>query len=249
LPLILIFPAYDVASLTLLIITPTNILLGFFYSIRPSTLAATSAISIFSNTMPYLALRPLSAFHTPSQPASKSSLRNRPILTDPYTTIATSLLATAIFAVLIEISFATFLPKFMIVHFDNLRTLEPAHQGAAGLPILLASLLPAGYACMEFLFAPSTAATPFTAPDFDPATSGIVEHFYWNMWGWYTARQRMLIFRAAVLGLLMIAETVVFAWGGMESVELVGALGYAGVWALGVAVVAGALDWVGGPSD
>ena len=59
----------------------------------------------------------------------------------------------------------------------------------------------------------------------------------------------MLIFRAAVLGALMTVETVVFAYGGMHGVELTGALGYAGVWAAGVAVLTIALDWVGGPSD
>ena len=59
----------------------------------------------------------------------------------------------------------------------------------------------------------------------------------------------MLIFRAAVLGALMSAETVVFTWGGIQGVEVLGAVGYAGVWAAGVAVLTIALDWVGGPSD
>ena len=59
----------------------------------------------------------------------------------------------------------------------------------------------------------------------------------------------MLIFRATVLGALMSAETIVVTLFSMQGVEVTGALGYAGVWAAGVALVAIALDWVGGPSD
>lgn len=140
----------------------------------------------------------------------------------------------------------------MVTHFHGIRTLGPAHLGASGLPSLLLALLPSGWACMEFLFAPATAATSATAPglrNFEPATSGFWEHVYWNAWGWYTARQKELIFRAAVLGLLMAVETVVFATSSLKGVEVPGALGYAGVWAGGVTVLAGVLDWVGGPSD
>lgn len=108
---------------------------------------------------------------------------------------------------------------------------------------------------MEFLFAPSTAATSFsaTAPgvnvEFDSVTTGFWGHVYWNMWGWYSVRQKELIWRAVVLGALLVLETVTFTVGVMEGVSFVGGLGYAGLWASGVAVLAGVLDWVGGPSD
>ncbi|KIW88727.1 uncharacterized protein Z519_10773 [Cladophialophora bantiana CBS 173.52] len=251
------YDAYDVASLSLLLDTPPALLLGLFYQISPITLTSTTLSSMIANSLPYYFLRPLSPSHHPDS-APKSSLRNRPILTDPYTTIATSLLAAAIFAVLLEASFATFLPTWLIVYFTGLRTLEPAHLGPAGLPTLLLTLIPAGWACMEFLFAPSTAVAGVPAsattvaikgPAFDPATATFWGHVYHNAWGWYSARQKELIGRTALLTGLMFAETVLTLWGTVEGVEAEGALGYAGVWALGCVVTGAVLDWVGGPSD
>ncbi|KIW50032.1 hypothetical protein PV05_11656 [Exophiala xenobiotica] len=244
------FDAYDVASMTLLLSTPQSILLGLFYDIHPTTLASTTLSSILANSLPYLLLRPLSPSHNPNA-APKAILRNRPILTDPYTTVATSLLATAIFAVLLEASFATFLPSWLITHFTGLRTLEKAHLGAGGLPILLLALIPAGVAAMEYLFAPSTAvaSTAPSAPTFDPSTASFAEHVYHNGWGWYSPRQKALISRAGLLAYLIVVETVVLLWGTLEGVEFTGAIGYAGIWGAGVVLVAAALDWVGGPSD
>ena len=103
---------------------------------------------------------------------------------------------------------------------------------------------------MAFLFTPSTAAINTPAPvKFSGATAGFREHVYWNTWGWYSARQKELIARSVVMAGLMFVETVVFCSASLTGVEVEGALGYAGVWVVGVGVLAGVLDWVGGPSD
>ncbi|KEF58709.1 uncharacterized protein A1O9_06635 [Exophiala aquamarina CBS 119918] len=244
------FDAYDVASLTLLVSTPTTLLLGLFYAISPATLLSTTLSSILSTSTPYYFLRPLSPSHTPGS-APKSSLRNRPILTDPYTTIATSLLASAIFAVLLEASFATFLPEFLVAHFLGLRTIEAAHLGPSGLPTLLLALLPAGVAAQEYIFAPST-ATPLQSPpgiEFDPVTASFAAHVYHNAWGWYSARQKELISRTTILTVLIVAQTLLHVGGTINGVDVEGALGYASIWGSGVIMVGAVLDWVGGPSD
>ncbi|RMZ88283.1 hypothetical protein DV736_g4489, partial [Chaetothyriales sp. CBS 134916] len=62
-------------------------------------------------------------------------------------------------------------------------------------------------------------------------------------------RQQVLGLRAIVLAVVVAVETVVFAVGQLQGVEWEGALGYAGLWAASVVVVAAALDWVGGPSE
>ncbi|KAJ9609159.1 hypothetical protein H2200_006931 [Cladophialophora chaetospira] len=251
------FDAYDVAALTLLLSTPSALLLGLFYKISPATLTSVTLSSIVANFVPNYFLRPISPSHTPNS-APKSAFRNRPILTDPYTTIATSLLATAIFAVLLEGAFATYLPTWLILHFVGLRTLEPAHLGPAGLPTLLLALIPAGYAVQEYLFAPSTAAASSTitvapettpAPAFDPATATFLDHIHFNAWGWYSSRQKELIRRTALLTTLISSETVLSTWGSVHGVEIEGAVLYAGVWATGALVTGGVLNWVGGPSD
>lgn len=242
--------AYDVASILLLLSAPQTILLGLFYKISPLTLTTTTLSSVVANSLPYFFLRPLSPSHKPGS-APKSSLRNRPILTDPYTTIATSLLASTIFAVILEASFATYLPAWLITHFAGLRTLDPAHLGASGLPMLLLALIPAGVAAMEFLFAPSTAAPSptVTTTVFDPATGSIRAHVYHNAWGWYTPRQKKLIGRTALLAYLIVTDSVVQLWGTLAGAEFEGALGYGAIWGAAVIVVGAVLDWVGGPSD
>ena len=114
---------------------------------------------------------------------------------------------------------------------------------------------------MEFLFAPSTAAAglpastitvaPETAPmpAFDPSTATLYEHIYHNAWGWYSARQKELIKRTALLTGLMFTETVLGLTSTVRGVEVLGAIGYAGVWAGGCVMTGAVLDWVGGPSD
>ncbi|KAK5046714.1 hypothetical protein LTR84_007475 [Exophiala bonariae] len=244
------FDAYDVASLTLLLSTPTTLLLGLFYSISPVTLISTTLSSILSTSAPYYFLRPLSPSHNPSA-APRSSLRNRSILTDPYTTIATSLLASAIFAVLLEASFATFLPEYLVVHFTGLRSIEAAHLGPSGLPTLLLALLPAGFATQEYIFAPSTAKSLPSGPvdAFDAVTASFSAHVYHNAWGWYSVRQKELISRTAVLTALIVAQTLLHVGGTLNGVDFEGALGYASIWGGGAVVVGAVLDWVGGPSD
>jgi hypothetical protein len=249
-------PAFDVLSLTLLTTTPQNILLNLFYQISYRTIAVHTASSIISYALPYFLFRPLSPPHKKSAVRSSTlGLRNRSILTDPYTSLATSLLATAIFAVLLQVAFASPFPEFLVANFTGLRSVAAAHAGPAGLVRDLISLLPAGWACMEFIFAPSTSATPSiaTAPgthaEFDTVRSGLLAHIYWNVWGWYSIRQKELIWRAAVLGALVAAETFIYCVVSLEGATIVGAAGYAGLWAFGVAVLGFALDVVGAPAD
>lgn len=239
--------AYDTFALTLLVSTPHTVLLSNFFAIRPSTLILTVLAFTASSTIPFVLLRPISPSHHPST-AAKGTLRNRPIITDPWTTIATSILGAAIFAVFLEFSFATFLPTWLITHFDHVRDLSSAHLGAAGLPALLVSLIPAGYAAHEFLFVTSTAVTQAPVYVFEPATASFMEHVYHNAWGWYSNRQKDLIGRTLLLAALVGGETIIQTWGTIEGVELAGAAGYAALWGAAVCVVGAVYDWVGGPS-
>ena len=223
------------------------ILLSSFFLINPSTLIFPTLASIVSTTVPFMLLRPLSPANTAST-APRGLVRNRSIITDPWTTISCSLLATAIFATLLEFSFATFLPIWLINHFDHIRDLTAAHLGASGLPLLLVSLLPAGFAAMQFIFVISTAAPATPQYVFDTTESGFVDHVYHNAWGWYTNRQKELISRTILLATMTVAETVIQVWGTIEGVEQSGAVGYAAIWGMGVLLVAAVFDWVGAPS-
>lgn len=240
---------YDVASLTVLTSMPVILLQGLFYRISPFVLVIDSLNALFSVAVPFSLLRPIAPAHHPGDKSTKTALRNRAILTDPYTTVFTSVLAAAILAVLLELGFETFLPTFLIQNFEHIRTLEPAHRGSAQLPILLVGLLPAGFACRSFLFAPSTSVPAGEGPNFDTQTSGLIDHIKWNLWGWYSKRQKVLIARTTVLTVLVFAETVLECVGVLAGVSVQGALAYAGLWVFGLSIVAEVLDWVSTPSD
>lgn len=243
------------------------ILLHYFYNISSFTLLITQTISILSSALPFYLLRPLSAPHSSiSSPQTRSNrLRNRTIIFDPVTTLATSITTTIFLATTLATSCITFLPTFLIIHFHGLRDLTFAHATASSLPKLLFWLFPAGVASTQFLFRPAEGATPAhtstvasgansialtrTPSHFDPETASFTQHVYHNTWGWYSSRQKELIGRTITLGAVLLLETTVQTWGTIEGVEVVGALVYAGVWLGGIIVSGVFLDWVGGPSD
>jgi hypothetical protein len=207
------------------------------------------ATSVFASAIPFYLLRSIAPAHHPGDKSTKFALRNRAILTDPYTATYTSILGAAILAVYLELSFETYLPTFLIREFTYISTLEPAHRGAAQLPILVLSLLPAGVAFRSFLFAPSTSVPAVPVNELDTQSAGFVEHLKWNLWGWYTSRQKVLLSRLAVLGSLAFAEVVAQALFTLEGITIYGAVGYAGIWALGYSLVTIVLDWVSKPAD
>jgi hypothetical protein len=109
-------------------------------------------------------------------------------------------------------------------------------------------LVPAGYAAYEFLFVPSTGVPQSPVYVFDPQIAGFWEHVYYNAWGWYSNRQKNLIWRTLLLAVLVAGETIIQTWGTIKGVDLAGATGYAFMWGVGVCIVGAVFDWVGGPS-
>lgn len=255
-----VYTAVDVASLNTLVQTPIFVLLHYFYVISAPTLLTTCTISILAPALPFYLLRPLSAPHS-SGSKGQSKLRNRIIINDPITTLATSATATIVYATTLQFAFSTFLPVFLVVHFDGLRDLSFAYNVANTLPTLFMWLAPAGVASTQFLFRPAEGAASssfsatgansiaLTRSHFDPRTATLAQHIYHNVWGWYTSRQKELIGRTVILGTFLLAETVVHVYSTINGVDAVGAVGYAGLWLVGAIVLGIVLEWVGGPSD
>lgn len=52
-----------------------------------------------------------------------------------------------------------------------------------------------------------------------------------------------------MLGVYILAETIVHVWGTVRGVDVLGAAGYAGLWCLGTVALGAWFDFVGGPSD
>lgn len=135
----------------------------------------------------------------------------------------------------------------LVLHFDGLPTIAPAHAAAA-LPRLLLTLLPLGYAAREFLFAPATGARlnlgDIRARAFNPATATLAETVRYNLWG-YSKRTRELIKRTATLVVVSGFNTWLQTFVTVEGVESVGAAGWAGVWAAAAVGTGLVYAWVG----
>lgn len=145
---------------------------------------------------------------------------------------------------------------FLISHFDNIPSLESAHEN--NIPKMLALFAASGFGAMMFLFRPTLAAAGKPSlieskakgrkvRKFNPETATLGEtlahNFGLNLQ--LSHRADVLLERAIVLVGCTIANTVVRVWGTVQGTDLVGSLGYAGLWALAHSVVGVVYAWLG----
>jgi hypothetical protein len=236
----------DIASLTLLSNIPHFYLLSAFYSISLQTCLLELTVQLVAISLPMLLLRPRNALHVPARAAK---LPNHSILQDPVIRVLAPVLASTIYAVVLYAAQHTFLPVFMVRHFDGLATVEAAHSSI--LPSLFAGLLPVGFAAREFLLFPvMTSAPPHeeepedAADAFDPATATLGETFWYNFWGW-SAQTKTLMKRTAALLVFQGLNVAVKTGVALNGVDVTGAVGWAGLWATSGLIVSAVFRWVG----
>ncbi|KAL9593606.1 MAG: hypothetical protein Q9179_005792 [Wetmoreana sp. 5 TL-2023] len=236
--------AWDLGSLTVLSHMPYLYLLTTFYAVRPTTLWLGIAIDVASTYFPFMLLRDSSPVHRPE--ASKGEVANRSILSNSPIKFYTSLLAAAVYGVVIYGSFRSWLPAYLIVHFEGLKDLSGAHEAA--LPGVIVGFLISGYAAQSFLFIPALGAKPdahdLKMAEFDPETATLGQTIWYNVWG-YSKRSRTLIKRTATLALTSAMQTGLRTYITVEGVELAGAAGWAVMWASTATLLGGILWWVG----
>ncbi|KAI9795185.1 MAG: hypothetical protein M1816_000207 [Peltula sp. TS41687] len=237
------YDGVDLASLTLLSHLPPLYLLHKFYDIHPTTVMISLAIDMITNYLPFRLLRPLLPAHEPTSHAV--SVPNRRILTDLPVTILTSLLAAAIYGVVLYSSYASWLSVHLVSYFDGLKDISAAHSPA--FPFLVLSLIPVGYAAREFLFTPFTGSTSdprdALAPAFDPATATLGETLRYNLWG-YSKRSKSIITRTVTLMLVTGLNTWLHTFVTIEGAENYGALGWSAIWVVSSAITGLAFWWV-----
>ncbi|KAF2139561.1 uncharacterized protein K452DRAFT_231905 [Aplosporella prunicola CBS 121167] len=233
----------DLISFSLLTHSPWYYLLYTFYDVQPATIAICLSIDAASLAIPTRLLRPRAPAHNPR--AAPEAVPNRSIINDFQTVTATSLLGSAIYSVVLSAAFLTFLPSFMVVHFEGLVSLVRAH--AASLVTLFITLAPLGYAAREFLLTPSLSAQTHRGDAeheaFNPETAGLVEHLMHNFW-WGSKKTRVLIKRTATLVVFSWMHSFAHAAGVLEGGDVVGAAGYSGVWAAGSLLSGLIFRWV-----
>ncbi|KAL8946203.1 MAG: hypothetical protein Q9222_007373 [Ikaeria aurantiellina] len=234
----------DLACLTMMSHMPYLYLLTTFYYVRPTTMWAGLAIDVASTYFPFTLLRDSSPIH--QQDAPKGQVANRSIIDDLQIKLYTSFLAAAIYGVVIYGSFRSWLPKYLILHFDGIKDLSGAYE--AVLPGVILGFLLSGYAAQSFLFRPALGAKPdaheMKMAEFDPETATLSETIWWNVWG-YSKRSRTLIKRTAVLAFASAMQTGLRTYITIDGVEPAGAAGWASMWAAAAFSVGGVFWWVG----
>ncbi|KAF2805069.1 uncharacterized protein BDZ99DRAFT_501954 [Mytilinidion resinicola] len=232
----------DTFSLSLLTQAPSLYLLHTFYLVPLPTLLVRLGVDSLSVVLPTKLLRPRSALH--NRRAPKTAVPNRDIIHSPTAVFTTAFLGATAYAFTLYAALQSGLTTFLVSHF-TVATLEPAH--AATLQLLIATMLPVGWAAQSFLFTPSFGAQPSAgdAADaaFNPATATLAQTVRHNVWGW-SKRTKVLVQQTAVLAALTGSHTTRMAWAN-EGTDLVGAAGYAGVWVLAGLLAGGLFGWVG----
>ncbi|EEP82656.1 predicted protein [Uncinocarpus reesii 1704] len=221
------YDARDITSFVGLINLPTYVLLYSFYGLRPTTILTVAAINTISTTLPFFYFRRTNRIH------SLTTSFERPVLTDRPTAIYTSLVSAAIYTVALYLSFATWLPTFLVTHFEGLPSIQAAYEGAKGLIPMFVSLLPAGYAARDFLFV-SSIGQPHAedeGPEYVKRQGELfVTSLHRKHWAPLPAKRKTLTARTISLAAMTFANTVVQLVGTINGVGIEGAVGWALIW-------------------
>jgi hypothetical protein len=233
---------YDVAALTIQTRLPYFYLLTSFYGVSALTSSVYLSLDVLGAALPFYMLRR----RLPSHTAKAATLPNRNILRDSVIFLLTTIFSASIYSAFVYASFKTWLPVHIITFFDNVKSLDAAHD--AQLPTLLLTFFPLGWAARTFLFSPSTAARmdlgDMVATSFNPHTatlSDTVKHNFWN----YSKGTKVVIKRSVILATMVGLTTWLRVWKTVEGSEGLGAAGWAGLWAVASLVNGAALRWVG----
>jgi hypothetical protein len=203
------------------------------------------AITIVSTALPFVALRRPSSVHDLSHTPS-GAIANRGILQDKTTTFFTSLLGASIFSVVLYISYASWLPAQLVVHFESLPDISAAHAGPAGLPVLFLTLAPAGWAVRDFLFVSSTGYTINDGQSPSASCEGeyLIAAMYRKTWGKLPIKARILVSRSIILAIGIMFNTVIQVAGTIRDVSVVGAAAWGSVWAVSALLTGASFGWI-----
>jgi hypothetical protein len=240
----------DVLNFSFLIHLPTYALLSSFYGLRPTAVLASYAIVLISTAVPFALLRKPSSVHNLAR-APSTAVSNRGILQDWGITVYTTILATAIYTVTIYLSYQTWLPAQLVVHFERLPSVTRVHAGPAGLPILFLSLLPAGWAARDFLFVSSAGTPAVQDTEIEKGKRVLPQHgeylastVYRKTWGALSWRTRVLIKRTVTLATVLMANTIIQVAGTVSGASFEGASAWGFVWTAATLVVGLVYGWI-----
>lgn len=237
----------DVLSFIFLTHLPTYTLLSSFYKIRPTTILVAYAITLFSTSIPFSFFRRAASVHDLAR-APYSAVSNRTILQDRATAIYTTIAATSIFTIALYVSYVTWLPAQLVVHFDNIPDISLTHAGPAGLPVLFINLLPTGWAAKDLLFVSSAGARKDTEAGSEKAKSSQGEYLacavYRKTWGALSVNMQVLIQRTVTLATFVVLSTIVQLVGTVQGADVKGASLWGAIWAVATLATGVMFGWI-----
>ncbi|KAI0143536.1 hypothetical protein GGR57DRAFT_508015 [Xylariaceae sp. FL1272] len=235
------YDGYDITALNLLTHVPPLYLLFAHYDTPALPILLTLAVETISTYIPWHFMRSLSRAH-----AKPATAPNADILTDTPITLLTTLLAGAIYSVALLFAYATYLPTYLVLYFNDLISVVRAHD--TNYIGLLPVTLILGFAARVFIFTPAASAARTEADEknerFDPARASLKDTVWWNVWGWST-QAKVAIRRTALLCAATALNTFLQTRLTVNGVETRGAAAWSSVWVLASAVTGLALGAVG----
>lgn len=216
---------------------PYYFLLSAFYGVHYSTTTVALIIDVIAVALPFRLLGYRNHPHDTSEPKTA----NQTVAQDWSINGLVSLLGASVFSITVYSGFYTWLPSYLIVHFNGLRSLEYAHNSS--LPLIVVLFFPIGAAVSQFLFVPAVgsagnpgltdlALRPDLAP-FNAETATFTQTLAYNV-GYGTTglskRAEVLAKRTAVLIACTSGNTFVRVLFALEGTEMTGAAGWAALW-------------------
>lgn len=229
---------------------PHYFLLNTFYGIDYVAALIPLAIDVMTIAIPFAIFR--GPIHARDSASPKTP--NQIVAQDLGIRAVIAALGAGLYSIVIYSSFYTWLPTYMAVHFDGLKSLVKAHEAVA---FLLAGLfLPLGYGATQFIFVPAigSAANPgLTDPRaekavFNPETATFGQTLAYNLGfspAGFTPRAEILFKRTAVLAASTFVNSLTRSYVTVAGTEFVGAVGWSFIWVVASALTGVAFSWVG----
>jgi hypothetical protein len=223
---------------------PYAYLLLTYYNISTLTVAIHMNVEVLAIAIPTYLMRPASVAHKSNVP-----LRNRFLLNSVQVQSSNSALAIGVYMLVLYVGLKTnALNVFLVTYFD-IPTLEWAY--AETIVTMFVKIVVAGISAKEFLLNSSIAAQPISgtatpAEVFDPATATLDQTLKANVLP-VDRRVRNLVQQTVILNTLLILTTVPKLMA-LAGTELIGAVGYAGLWVAANSIIATWYAWVGDTS-
>lgn len=241
------FDARDMASFYAISHLPIFSLLSSFYAVRPTTMLLWYTSSVVCPSLPIIFMRSFTSVHNRSR-ALPGIVPNRSILQDRLTSIYTTLVPSAVFSLVLYISYRTWLPAYLVVHFEGIPSITAVHAGPATLPTLFATFLLPGWLVRDFLFVSSTGAPADTKPQPSAGRQGeyLITTVYRRTWGVLSTKTKVLVKRTVLLAVAAAADSAIQIPVTVKGADYDGAAGWGAVWSFAILIIGLTYGWIEG---